>query len=139
MIVMAFHVNCTGVRYAVIQASSNKEKPERLVIAYEDEDCLRDLVAAPSILKVGFVSRHEAMGTLRDLASEAAASKQKHRIATMFHDSHENGDVADEDGPTKHRRIHHSIFQYALKVLVTVFYSKNLVSVIIRMALGASS
>jgi hypothetical protein len=53
---------CSTVRYAVIQASSKKDHPERLVIAYQDENCLRDLVAAPSI--VGFSSREEAMAKL---------------------------------------------------------------------------
>jgi len=137
--VMRFHVNCSGVRYAVIQASSNKEKPDRFVIAYQDEDCLRDLVAAPSILKVGFVSRDEAMATVTGLASEATASKPKPRITTIFHKSHENREFTDEHSPIERRRIPHGIFQLALGMLITLFYSKNLVSVMIRTALGASS
>jgi hypothetical protein len=48
-------------------ASSNKDKPERLVIAYQDEDRLRDLIAAPSILGLDFPSREEAMGNLEGL------------------------------------------------------------------------
>ena len=47
-------VQCSTVRYAIIQASSNKDDPERLVIAYPDENCLRDLIAAPSIVGFGF-------------------------------------------------------------------------------------
>jgi glutamate synthase domain-containing protein 1 len=62
---MGVHVHCSGVRYAVIGASSNK--PERLVIAYQDENCLRDLIAAPSIIGVGFASREEAMANLEGL------------------------------------------------------------------------
>jgi hypothetical protein len=50
-------VHCSTVRYAVIQASSNNERPERLVIAYQDENCLRDLIASPSIIGLGFASR----------------------------------------------------------------------------------
>ena len=135
---MRFHINCSGVRYAVIEASRNKEKPERLVLAYQDEDCLRDLIAAASIFKVGFASRDDAMGNVRDLASEAARSSQKFRIATMFCGSHENGEVTDEHSTIKPRRVLHNIFQLALGVLITFFYSKNLVSVMIRMALGAT-
>jgi len=130
-------VDCSSVRYAVIQASSNKDRPERLVIAYRDEDCLRDLIAAPSILKVGFVSREEATAKVRGLASEAAAT-QKLRITTIFHKSHENSEFADEHRPIARRRIPHGIFQLAFGVLITLFYSKNLVSVMIRIALGAS-
>ena len=44
---------CSDLRYAVIQASSKKERPERLVIAYHDEQSLRDLIAAPSIIGLG--------------------------------------------------------------------------------------
>jgi len=53
---------CSTVRYGVIQASSKKDHPERLVIAYQDENCLRDLIAAPSI--VVFSSHEEAMAKL---------------------------------------------------------------------------
>jgi len=64
-------VQCSTVRYAIIQASSNKDDPERLVIAYPDENCLRDLIAAPSIVGFGFASREEAMakvvGRMADL------------------------------------------------------------------------
>ena len=135
--VLQLHVNCSDVRYAVIRASSNKEKPEQLVIAYQDEDCLRDLIAAPSIFSLGYASHDEAVATVRGLTSESAASKQKPGI-TIFHESHENGGVTDEHSPIQHRRVLRGIFQFALGALITLFYAKNLVSVMIRMALGAS-
>ena len=74
--VMGVHVRCTDVRYAVMQASSNKDRPERLVIAYQDEDCLRDLVAAPSIFGLGFASHEEAIANLKSVASDTGPSKQ---------------------------------------------------------------
>jgi hypothetical protein len=64
---MGVHFHCSGVRYAVIGASSNKDKPERLVIAYQDEDRLRDLIAALSISGLDFASREEAMANLEGL------------------------------------------------------------------------
>jgi len=69
--VMGIHVHYSGVRYAVIQASSIKDRPERLIIAYQDEDRLRDLIAAPSIFGVGFASREEAKANLESFASPA--------------------------------------------------------------------
>jgi hypothetical protein len=63
---MGVHVHCSGVRYSVIEASTNKDKPERLVIAYQDEDRLRDLTAAPSIFGLNF-ARKEAMANLEGL------------------------------------------------------------------------
>ena len=57
-------VHCSSVRYAVTEASRNKDHPEHLVIAYPDEKCLRDLIAAPSIVVLGFASREQAMANL---------------------------------------------------------------------------
>jgi hypothetical protein len=136
--VMGVHVHCSDLRYAVIQASSNKDRPERLVIAYQDEHCLRDLIAAPSIFGLGFVSREEAIANLKSFALDAASSKQKPRITAMFHATHANVELAGGPGPVKHRRIPQSILQSALAAVIALFYSKNIVSVIIRMALGAS-
>jgi hypothetical protein len=42
--------------------SSTKDHPERLVIAYADENCQRDVIAAPSIIGPGFESREERDG-----------------------------------------------------------------------------
>jgi hypothetical protein len=136
--VMRVHVHCSDVRYAVIQASNNKDRPERLVIAYQDEDCLRDLIAAPSIIGVGFASREEAIANLEGRMSDAAPSKQKPRITAMFHATHENGDLPSGHGLLKHRRIPQSILQSTLAAVIALIYSKNIVSAMIRMALGAS-
>ena len=136
--VMGVHVHCSGVRYAVIQASSNKDRPERLVIAYHDENCLRNLIAAPSIIGLGFASREEAIANLGGHMSDAAPSKQKPRITAMFHATHANVELAGGHGLVKHRRIPQSILQSALAAVIALIYSKNVVSAMIRTALGAS-
>ena len=136
---MGVHVHCSDVRYAVIQASNNKIRPERLVIAYQDEDCLRDLIAAPSIFGLGYASREEAIANLECFASIAAPSKQKPRITARFHGTPGNIDWAGGHGLAKRRRISHRILQSALAAVIALFYSNNLVSVMIRMTLGASS
>ena len=135
---MGVHVHCSDVRYAVIQASNNKIRPERLVIAYQDEDCLRDLIAAPSIFGLGYASREEAIANLECFASLAAPSKQKPRITAMFHATHESGDLPSGHVLVKRRRVPQSILQPALAAVIALFYSKNIVSVMIRMMLGAS-
>jgi hypothetical protein len=136
--VMGVHVYCSGVRYAVIQASSKKDRLERLVIAYHDENRLRGLIAAPSIIGLGFASREEAIANLKSFASDAAPSKQKPRITTMFHATHANVELEGERGLVKHRRIA-QILQFALATAIALLYSKNIVSIMIRIALGASS
>jgi hypothetical protein len=53
-------VDSSDVQYAVIAGLRTETGAERLVIAYPSEESLRDLIAAPSIIAVGFSSREEA-------------------------------------------------------------------------------
>ena len=135
---MGIQIHCSSVCYAVIQASRKKDRPERLVIAYRDENCLRELIAAPSIIGLGFASREEAIANLEDHMAASAPSKQKPRITTMFYATHENRDVPSGHGLVKPPRIPKSILQSALAAVIALFYSKNIVSAMIRLALGAS-
>lgn len=66
-------VHCSSVHYAVIEASRNNDHPEHLVIAYLDEKCLRDLIAAPSIVALGFASREQAMASLAAVKQDSVA------------------------------------------------------------------
>jgi hypothetical protein len=54
-------VDSVGVKYAVIAGLRTETGPERLVIAYPNQESLRDLIAAPSIIAIGFSSREEAV------------------------------------------------------------------------------
>jgi hypothetical protein len=54
-------VDSSGVQYAVIAGLRTETGPERLVIGYPNEESLRDLIAAPSIIAVGFSSREQAV------------------------------------------------------------------------------
>jgi len=56
----------------------------------------------------------------------------------MLHAIHEKGEFAGGHGSVKHGRIPTTFVQSALAALIALFHSKNLVSVMIRMALGAS-
>ena len=123
-------VHCSNLRYAVIQASSKNDRPERLVIAYQDENSLRALIASPSLIGLGFASREEAMANLEGHISDAAPSKQKPRITAMF-PANKKSDLIRGQGFMKY------ILQTAVAAVVVLFYSKNLVSVMFRMALGA--
>ena len=134
---MGVLVHCSSACYAVIQASSRKDRPERLVISYHDENCLRDLIAAPSIIGLGFASREEAIANLEGHMPDAAPLKQKPRIKTMFHATDVNVEPACSHCLVKHRRIPETFLQPTLAAIIALFYSKNIVSVMIRMAFGA--
>ena len=59
--VMEGLVRRSTVEYAIIQASSKGDHLETLIVAYAGENWLRDLIAGPSIVGLGFPSREEAM------------------------------------------------------------------------------
>jgi hypothetical protein len=85
--------HCSSVRYAVIQARHKKGRSDRFVIAYQDEKCLQDLIAVPSIFGPGSESREETIAKLEGQTSDAAPSKEEPRFSTVFHATRENRDL----------------------------------------------
>src|SRR5438445_12259765 len=65
-------VDSFGVRYAVIAGLRTESGHERLVIAYPNEESLRDLIAAPSIIAIGLCSRQAAIAGSRASLPTAA-------------------------------------------------------------------
>lgn len=135
----------SGVQYAVIAGPRTKTGAERLVIAYSNEKSLRDLIAARSIIAVGFCSREEAATGRKSSVRAAAASYQLMReaIAVWSAKSLQLFRWADrraEIGSTC-RRVAGFLFSsysdLATTVLV-IFSSTDVVSAVIRMALGSS-
>jgi hypothetical protein len=73
--------------YAVI--SGRSEPAERLVIAYRDEEALRDLIAAPSILALGYTSRADALENIDSFVTTSACTtnacwKRLPKTASLF-------------------------------------------------------
>jgi hypothetical protein len=65
-------INFSDVQYAVIEALQTEAGPERLVIAYRNEQSLRAVIAASCIIAFGFSSREEAAASTQ-VSSAAAA------------------------------------------------------------------
>jgi len=63
---MGVLLHCSNLYYAIIQVSSMNDHPERIVIAYRDERCLRDVIAGQSIIELGIASRAQATVNLTD-------------------------------------------------------------------------
>ncbi|MGA8437544.1 MAG: hypothetical protein WB762_19195 [Candidatus Sulfotelmatobacter sp.] len=69
-------VDSSIAQYAVIEARRTEGPSERSVIAYPDEESLRELIAGPSIIACGFASREEAQTNIdTDLSTVAARKK----------------------------------------------------------------
>ena len=131
-------VHSSTLHYAIIQVSSKKDHPERLVIAYADEDCLRELIAAPSIVGLGFPSHEKAVAKLLGSTPAASCSKQKRPIP-VARKARQDANTASRCGFVKSHRTTYHVLQCAFSTIAVLFYSKNLFSLILRTALGFSS
>jgi hypothetical protein len=138
-------VDSSGLRYAVIAGPRTETGPERLVIAYPNEKSLRDLIAAHSIIAVGFSSREEAAAGRNSPVRPAAASYEQMRetIAVWSEKCLQvfkwAGRRAEIDSVLRSAAefLVSSYSDFATTALV-IFSSTNAVSTVIRMALGCS-
>jgi hypothetical protein len=138
-------VDSSGVQYAVIAGLRTETGPERLVIAYPNEKSLRDLLAAPSILALGFSSREDALAGSR-APRPAAISYQRMSAAgadlrTERHQLGLNWGERRGGGSSPLRRLARFLFTSYSQVATTVialYFSRNALSAVIRMALGSS-
>jgi hypothetical protein len=139
-------VDSSGVQYAVIAGLRTKTGPERLVIAYPNEASLRDLIAAPSIIAVGFSSREEAVAggkvpvptvISHQRMPEATVGAETERYRQGLNWAERRGEIV-----STLRRLARFLFTSYSDVATTataIFFSRNAVSAVIKMALGSSA
>jgi hypothetical protein len=134
----------TKLQYAVIQLSSITDPPERLILAYKDERALRALIAGPSIVGLGFGSREEAMSTENPTSEKAEAPEppNENELESTRLGQHQpycrGGRAAALSSFSPLRRLASGIVQFAFAATICIFYSKNIVSAIIRSVLAGS-
>jgi len=138
-------VDSSGVRYAVIAGLRTETGPERLVIAYPNEASLRDLIAAPSILAVGFSSREEAVADGRACVPTSVSYRQiPEAIAGGGTERYLQGfnwaERRREIGSSFRRLARFLVTSYSdvATTVMVIFSSRNAVSAVVRMALGSS-
>jgi hypothetical protein len=135
-------VDSSEVQYAVIAGLRTETGLERLVIAYPNEEALRDLIAAPSIIAVGFSSREEAVAAGRAWVPTAMAyQRMPEAIAGRGIERDQQArncaERRRETGSTLRRlaRFLVTSYSHAATTAIVIFSSKNAVSAVIRMAL----
>jgi hypothetical protein len=132
-------VDSSSAQYAVIEARRTEGPSERFVIAYPDEESLRELIARPSIIACGFASREEAQTNIdTDLCTAATwtetpidraekyrrgALSAKRRLGAGFN--------LKQTG-----RIVRGFLHAAVAGVILIFYSRNAVSAVIRSFVG---
>lgn len=135
---MSSSVHNLTQQYAVISVR-REPRPERTVVAYLDEKTLRDLLAEPSIVSLGYLSREEAIESLDGCASTGHGLPANVAAASV--------DMADrsldECGMTqpqyrcwfdvaKHGEFVCSCLKNSFTTAIGIFYSKNLLCMAIR-------
>lgn len=130
-------------QYAVILVC-RAPRPERSVVAYSDENTLRDLLAEPSIISFGYRSREEAMASLDQCEPTGHAPRANLTVASV--------NIADrsldQPGRTQprfrcgfdlamHPEFIFSLLQHSFAAAIAFFYSKNLLSIAIRAVISS--
>lgn len=136
-------VDSSGVQYAVIAGLRTETGPERLVIAYPNEKSLRDFLDASSILAVGFGSREDALAGSRTPMPAAISYEQMPKAGgrTERHLQGLRWAQHPAGRSSLSRRLAEFLFVSYSEVVTTaiaVYFSRNALSAVIRMALGGS-
>ena len=132
------------VRYAVIETFRTEGGSERFVLAYRNEQSLRDLIAAPCIAAFGFSSREEAAARTKPSVSMATTQKQvpttQMPTTTVVDrtEEHQHGPHPGEErsetcsaSPTI-RQLLAAFYSDAVAAGIFVFFSRNIFSTAIR-------
>ena len=132
-------VDSSIAQYAVIEARRTEGPSERFVLAYPDEESLRELIAGPSIVACGFASREEAQTNIDTGFCSATAWKKTPRDRT---EKYQPGvlsakrHLGAEFNLTQTRRIVRGFLHAAVAGATLIFYSRSTVSTVIRSFVG---
>jgi len=131
-------VDTSTWQYAVIGIRSEPDR-ERLVIAYPDEETLRDVIAAPSIVALGCTSRAEALKNIDRCATTKASLKRLLKAASL----HPNMTFLTECRVALRRlaggfrlsgtsKVMRNLLHNGLAAVLILFYSRNILSSTVR-------
>ena len=139
---MSALLQSSNVRYAVIGLSSTKGSPERLVLAYPNEETLRSLIANTSIVGLGFSSRDEAVCAAEAAVTKGATPCQADGVAGSHAEErlvhHLREQLAHRMNFLPIRRLATTVVQLGIAAATFILYSKNIVSATVRAVLAGS-
>ena len=125
-------------RYAVIEARWNEDVTERFVVAYRDRESLRELIAAPSIIGIGFRSHQAAAAVIPNRSSRNAGLNDIREKPGFRRDDDHRGPQSPVQrlrhrlGLAETRRMACTTLQSAVAAGVLMFYSRSLLGSVIR-------
>jgi hypothetical protein len=133
-------VDSSIAQYAVIEARRTGGPSERFLIAYPDEESLRELIAGPSIIACGFASRAEAQS---NIDADLCTGDVWKETPTDRAEKHQRGILSAKRrlgagfNLTQTGRIVRGLLQAAVAGAILILYSRSVVSTVIRSLAGA--
>lgn len=138
-------IDITDVRYAVLEAVRTEGGPDRFVVAYSNEKCLYDVIAAPRIVACGFSSREAAAGVAETRVLTATTQNHVPSITVLQRaQEHQHGrnwpEQRSDTNPTLRliRRFFVAFYNHAVATTIFMFSSRNIISSAIRTFLAIS-
>lgn len=129
-------VDTSTWKHAVISVQSEPDR-ERLVIAYPDEETLRDLIAGPSIVGLGYTSRADALKNMNCCVTTEASLKRLlasiHPTMTLLTECRaalRQFAVGFEASGTS--KLMRNLLHSGLAAVLVFFYSRNILSSAVR-------
>ena len=136
-------VDSSSEQFAVIESRWTDRRSDRFVLAYHDEESLRELIATPSIIAVGFATREDAIKRIEACFS---AATPWHPVQQAIpgdgarcnqHGSHSAARQVTSRFSFAPGGIVRRVLQHAVAAAILVFYSRNIVGTLIRAFIGA--
>jgi hypothetical protein len=130
-------------RYTEIEGRKSEALPECCVIAFRDDEWLRELIAAPRIIEIGFSSRAaEVSATPNNSLPDAVPRNIWEKCASRCEvDQRElllpRQRMRHRVGLREARRIACATLRSAVAAGVLMFYSKSVLGAVIRTFVGA--
>jgi hypothetical protein len=131
-------VDTSTWQYAVISVRSDPAR-DRLVIAYPDEETLRNLIAAPSIVALGYTCRADALQNMDRCVTTKASSKQPLTTASLHPNMNFLTDcraalrrLAGGFGLSGSSKLMRNLLHNGLAAALVFFYSRNVLSSTVR-------
>jgi len=127
-------IDTSAWRYAVIRVRFDPDR-ERLVIAYPEEETLRDLIAAPSIVALGYTSRADALKNIDRCVTIKASLKRLLKTASLQPNMTSLTvlrRLAAGFGLSGTSRVMRNLLHNSLAAALIFFYSRNVLSGTVR-------
>jgi hypothetical protein len=131
-------------QFAVIESRWTDGRPDRFVLAYHDEESLRELIAMPSIIAVGFTCREDAINRIETCFSATTPWQSVEEEAPLDRAGcrqHESDSASERStgrlSLAETRGIVRRVLHHAVAAGILVFYSRNIVGICIRAFMGA--